>query len=404
MLKRKTWAAVAFLAATGLLLAAGRPGVVKTKDGTSYDGTIEERDTDVIVTVHGIDTVVKRDDISGITYGDFAERWNADYAKLGTKDVDGRITAARKAFDQRQYDLAEKALRDALAIEPNNPQATDLLRATISQQRMSRGTASGTESPPAPVTPSGTGAVQTAAPYVTLTPEQINRVKQLELTDKDTQVRVNFGNNVRKKFYDASPTLSQKYRAYNDFARETPLVQALTILQDGTPDLTKDVKITNDPETVVAFRRDANSLILQGCATSACHGGNNASSAKFALIMPGTDPASVYTNFYVLQTSEVGAPAAATPTAGAGNTAAPTVGYMFDHARPDMSLVLQYGLAETSAQFKHPRVRGYNGIYPRGRDDPKYKAMLSYLQSMSSVQPNYALDFKLHRKGATTQP
>ena len=407
MIRRKTWAAMVLLAATGVLIAAGRPGVVKTRDGTSYDGTIEERDTDVVVTVHGIDTVVKRDDISGITYGDFAERWNADYARLEPKDADGRIAAARKAFDQRQYDLAEKALRDALAIEPNNPQATDLLRATISQERMSKGSPAspgGTDSPPAPVTPNGTGPVQQAAPYVTLTAEQINRIKQLELTDKDTQARINFANNVRKKFYDASPTLATKYRTYVEFSRETPLNQALTILQDGTPELTKDVKITNDPESVNAFRRDANSLVLQGCATSACHGGNNASSAKFAMIMPGTDPASVYTNFYVLQTAEVNAPAASTPTAGTGNTSPPAVGYMFDHARPDMSLVLQYGLAETSAQFKHPRVRGYNGIYPRGREDPKYKAVLSYLKSMSSVQPNYGIDFKLHRKGATTQP
>ena len=400
---RKTWAAVAFLATTGLLLAAGRPGVVKTKDGTAYDGSIDERDTDVVVTVHGIDTVVKRDDIASITYGDFAERWNADYAKLGAKDIDGRISAARRAFDQRQYDLAEKAARDALAIEPNNPQANDLLRAVISQRRLGQA-GTGTESPPAPANPNGTGPVQPPAAYVPLTTEQINRIKQFELSDKDTGARVNFGNNVRKKFYDASPTLSNKYRTYAEFTRETTLVQALTIIQDGTPEQAKDVRITNDPESVNAYRRDANSLVLQGCATSACHGGNNAASNKFALISPGSDPASVYTNFYILQTAQVNAPAAATPTAGTGNTLPPSVGYMIDHTRPEMSLLLQYGLAETSAQFKHPRVRGYTGIYPRGRDDPKYKAVLSFLQSLNSTTPNYGITYTLQRKGATTQP
>src|SRR5437763_9710091 len=54
-------AAVCFSAS--LLLA--RPGVVKTLDGKTLEGEIEEKPDQVLVTMHGIRTAVNRDNVDG---------------------------------------------------------------------------------------------------------------------------------------------------------------------------------------------------------------------------------------------------------------------------------------------------------------------------------------------------
>src|SRR5690349_1855946 len=96
----------AVLAAAGFAVAAGKPGLLKTKSGVVYDGTIDEREQSVVVNVRGIETSVPRGDVDTITYGDFETRWNAAYAKLDKDDSHGRISAAREAFQQHRYDLA----------------------------------------------------------------------------------------------------------------------------------------------------------------------------------------------------------------------------------------------------------------------------------------------------------
>ena len=98
---RKALIATAVLMAAGLVLAAGRPGVVHTRDGVVYDGTVDERDDGtVVVNVRGIETAVPRESIASINYGDFETRFNEQYAKLDKNDVDGRLALGRKAFDQ----------------------------------------------------------------------------------------------------------------------------------------------------------------------------------------------------------------------------------------------------------------------------------------------------------------
>lgn len=408
---RKSWIAAALLVTAGLVWADPRPGVVRTRDGGVYDGSVDERDATVVVTVRGIDTTLSRDNIVSITYGAFEQRWEEAYAKLDAKDAAGRVTAARRAFDDRRYDLAERALRDAQSIDPNNAEAADLLRLTVNQRKMERNAPAPGSTPAAtpgagPGATPGAGPVTPPAAWNSLSAEQINRVKLMETRETDTKMRFNFANNVRKRFYDATPTVSTQYPTYNDFSRAPSSVQAASIIRNGTAEMVKDVKVTNDPEMIVAFRRDTMPLILQGCATSLCHGGSNAASTKFALISPAADPAAAYTNFYVLQSTKLSINNPQSMAQAGGNTLQPDTAFMMDRTRPEMSLVLQHGLSDQFAQLKHPRVRGYNGIYPRGRDDAKYKAVLDFISSLSPVQPDYGIDFKLQRQNAepTTQP
>ena len=401
---RKLLAAALVLLMAGWVLADAKPGVLRTKDGVVYDGLVDEGDKTVTVNIHGIDTTIQRDNIASITYGDFEQRWNDAYDKLDKKDAVGRVAAGKRAFDNRRYDLAEKACRDAIAIDPNNADAAELLQLTINQRRMERAqpAENGTDSvapPPNPNNTPGPNALQAGGIWSTLSPEQINRVKQLEVRDTDTATRFAFDNNVRKKFYDDNPGLATQYRTYGDFLKETQISQATQIIQNGG-DLAKDVRVVNDPDVMLTFRRDVMPLVLQGCATSGCHGGNNQATDKFALITPAADPATIYTDFYMLETTQVKRimpPSQAGPAV-VGNVLMPNTAMMIDRTRPESSLLLQYGLPDLQAQTKHPHVRGYNGVF-RSSDDTRYKTVLEFITSLNPITPDYGFKFKLERSG-----
>jgi len=400
-MRKSLFAAATVLAMAGLVWAAGRPGVVHTKDGGTFDGVVDEKEETVVVNVHGIDTTIARDNVASISYGDFESRWNDAYSKLGKTDEAGRLTAAHKAFDERRYDLAEKALRDTLEINPNNAEAAEMLKLTINQRRMERNAGSNAERPAATPTSPANPPVKPAGQWNTLSPAEINHIKQLEVRSDDPKVRFGFDNNVRKKYYDNNPQLATQYRTYNEFMRENQNTQASMIIKDGG-DLAKDVRVVNDPDVIVTFRKNVLPLVLQGCATSLCHGGNDqAAVSKFALISPAPDAAAVYTDFYVLTSAKVNVNKGVVANVTNGG---PDYRYLIDRTHPNDSLVLQYGLSDQMADSKHPHVAGYNGIFARGKSDPKYQAIVSWVQSLSPIAPDYGINFKLERSSTAVPP
>lgn len=379
----------------GLLMAAGRPGVVRTKDGGIYDGQVEEQQETVKITVRGIQTTIPRENIASIVYGDFETRWNTDYEKLAEKDTKGRMDLAKRAFEERRYDLAEKALNDTLAIDPNNADAAELLRLTLIQRRLEKSTAPASDSKS---TPPGSTSPQTATPssYNTLSPEQIQIIKQGELSETDTRVNISFKNNVQKKYHDTDPNTGMNY---TQFLRQPAVVRALMIIRNGGDELAKDVEVINDPATMLAFRRDVLPIVLNGCATSSCHGGNNESTREFALITPAAGTPEVYTNYYLLHSYKKNISSGSLE--GFFN---PEQAMMIDRLNPAKSLLLQYGLPSQLVDYKHPNVRGYNGIFPRGREDPKYRTIENWINSLGKIDRKYDIDFKLQRRSATGAP
>src|SRR5437764_6879936 len=105
LMNRRLWwigaaasaAAVCFSAS--LLLA--RPGVVKTLDGKTLEGEIEEKPDQVLVTMHGIKTAVNRDNVDGqVEYFDnVEERYKSKVAQLPKKpSAADRLALARWLF------------------------------------------------------------------------------------------------------------------------------------------------------------------------------------------------------------------------------------------------------------------------------------------------------------------
>lgn len=387
---RKTLIAMAVLGAAGLLLAAGRPGVVRLKDGGVYEGSVEEKTDTVVVDVRGILTEIPRERIASVVYGDFETRWREAYAKLDENDSKGRVAAARRAFDERRYDLAETAARDAQRVDPNSTEAAEILKLTINQRRLEQGNPN-QANPDQPPRPNGeANPPKSTTSYKLLTAEQINRMKQLELRENETVARFNLKNNVAKRYHDADSRINM---SYSEFLRQPVSERARMIIANGGPELAKDVEVTNDPAALQEFRRETLGLILNGCATSACHGGTNEASKAFPLVAPAPDVATSYSNFYQISTWQKKQAANMTEALIGGSNL-----QMINRVRPEESLLLQYGLAD--AEHKHPPSQGFKPMFTRGRDDVKYKKIATFIDGLRKIEPDYGFKYTLEREGA----
>ncbi len=265
-----------------------KPGTVKTRDGTSYQGDVSEaEDGKIIVKVHGIDMRIERRDVASITYvDDIQQEFQKRLAALPPKDVKGRMDLARWAFDKHQYDWSRQAAESALLADPNNKEATDFLVTIRKQQEIERapkpaepkpvGDPLVPDQPANPATPAAPGA---AVDRKTLSPDDINVIKQLELGAEENAFRVNLLNGVAKRFVDkdAQGTLAQ-------FVALPVQKQARYILHDA-PEMRNDVRIMTDPASMQQFKRLQPS-ILGGCASSGCHGGP--AGGNFILLTPAT--------------------------------------------------------------------------------------------------------------------
>src|SRR2546430_1333633 len=267
--------------------APAKPGVVVTKDGRKFEGEISEKDSQVVVSIRGVDMTLAREDVTSITYPEAFNKEFADrMAKLDKNDVAGRIALARWAFDRRQYGKAREALDSAIALDPNNREAADLQQVITSQMRLESSKGAGdTRALPAPP-PNPTGAERR---FLSAADINLMRQKELQTTDK---VNVRFENNVEKRF--------MKYRnlQFNDFNALKPVDKALKILEEGDETMKADVKVLGDPASIFEYRRTIQPVVLNGCATSNCHGGPKG--GEFILYNPADNDQAIYTNLYIL--------------------------------------------------------------------------------------------------------
>ena len=350
-------------------------GVVTTTDGTTYEGEITQKDGSTIVVRHGVRTTIADEEVAGIDYAPYVERFRTRLAGLPEDDVDGRVTLAREAFDRGEYALAADAAESALEINPLHREARQLSSLIAQQRALST-------SRPADATPAAGGGSRQREHG--LDADQINRLRQLELKPGD-RARISFRDNVRKRFIESIPGAS-----YQSFAARTDVDQALLILRDGTPEMVSDVVIMNDPDGIATFQRRLHGAIISGCATSACHGGDRA--GDFRLIGQTPDPATAITNFYLLNKYHRDAPLQPNQFFGGRGVD------MIDRANGRQSLLYQYSLPRNLAETKHPLVRGWDGI-ARNDNDRFMRELVTWMEhGLTRIRAADDFDFSL---GAT---
>ena len=437
-----------------LLCAAvvfARPGRVTTKQGKTFEGDVTERGQSVEVRMADGKTVrLNKANVEVAYDASIEDQFNERMSKLKDNDSAGRLELARWAFDQGEYSLALDALDAAIDIDPNNEEARAYRRNVQKHQEMLRrsgkgkakgnggnsdaaddagaadggeeeamaddegGNAGGGDDGGADDTGAeegnrrgnargndgdgGRGNRRQAVKTRLVTPQEINRIRQLEW-QKGDKAQVRFENDVRRRYLASSEFTPQQ------FNKLTPAEQVSEILSNGSSRLHRDVIINSDPFALQQFKNVVQRAVLPGCATAACHGGNKA--GNFVLHNPANKDPEAYTNFLLLQQYTGGGDAGAKDQQGrvggqrkdrdrdagdgdeeegrGGRTYA-----MVDRTRPEDSLLLLYGLADSNVP--HPKAQNFRPIF-KGRNDPRYRQIVEWMgQTLAPIAPDYGID------------
>jgi hypothetical protein len=386
---RASWLAAGVICLLATILLAEQ-GIVRTHDGNTYDGFIREDEREVVVTIRGIETVIPRGNIASIEYkGEYEEDFRDRLASLPENEVPGRVAMAREAFEQHRYDLSRVALDEAMRADPNSRDAYDMLVLVERQIRLERaGPAQPTDQPAERAPPEAARPGPPQRPGMierrTLSPDDINTIRQKELKLTDTAVRIAFQGDVRRQFAQL------QNMTFAEFRRFPPVQQAIQIIDRGDIQMRRQVRITSDPSAIIEYKRFVQPLILSNCATSGCHGGP--AGGRFIVYSPADQDAVAYTNFYIL-TQFAGRTEPRTSQGIFGAEAR----RMIERGHGENSLLANYGLPIAIAEHDHPLVGG-KPIQPvfRNRQDPRYLQIVNWMNNvLVRIEPDYDIDFEL---------
>lgn len=377
---RTVWLGSAAALLFGSVLLA-EPGIVRTRDGSAFEGDVVDGTETVQVTIRGVETVIPKMDVVSIErVGSVDEELKARVARLDAQDVAGRVAVARDAFAKRRYDLSRDYLLAALRIDPNSQDAGDMLEVVDSHIRMERSKLEQAVTPP----PAPAPQVQpTTAPTFTdrrlLTPADIEAIRRKEVKPGETSVRLRFEGDVKKRFADSQSI------AFPDFNLLTPLDQAMRILSAGDESMKSKVRIVSDPASIQVYRRQIQPLVVQGCATTGCHGA--APGGGFMLFTAPENDLTTYTNFYILQSYS-------RESGDQGGVFTRPMAYrLIARGQGDRSLIANYGLPPQLSDMDHPPVRG-RPIQPifRNKEDLRYQVLVDWMNLwLHPFEPDYGI-------------
>jgi hypothetical protein len=382
---------VTLMAVAGL--ASAKPGIVTTKAGQVFEGdVVEEAEVVIVTTASGVKMRVPRTSIASIEYvGTFPERLAEKRSKLAAGDVKGRLELAQWCLERRQYPAARELAEEALRIDPNSRAATDLLELIRIQVQMDRKSTAGAVVPET-VVESVTAAPPTPATQPAsvprLTSDEVNTIRLAELRQGDV-ARINIPTRTRQEF------ATRKNLKFQDFNALSPLEQAIRIRESDEKDLAATIKVHSDPIAIADFKKSVQPIVLQNCATSACHGGDTA--GTFRLINPAADDIATYTNFYILQNTGT-----KVTTGSGGLFAGPASRRLIERGRGADSLLVNYLLPASVADYDHPELPEMRAM-ARTRDDKRLQAIVSWMdQTLRPTEPNYGISLKVGT--AATRP
>jgi hypothetical protein len=117
-------------------------------------------------------------------------------------------------------------------------------------------------------------------------------------------------------------------------------------------------------------------------------------------VEPAESDAATYTNFYILQKYTKTFQSTDSAVFGRGDLR------VIDRQHPEQSLLLQYGLPGSQAEYPHPDVPGYKPVF-HGKADPRFQLIQNWIgKALQPVEPDYGIDFPVPGSGsgaATTQ-
>lgn len=379
-------------------------GVVRTTDGKTLEGDIVERDGKVQVTANGIVTRLDVEDVASIEYGSPEERLRKQHDAVAEGEYEARLAIARQAMNRDLLDLAEEIASGVRGDEPGNARAGQLLDQIARRRQIKQ--ASGTGVRRDLPEQGGPGAATRAlrpGDIGLLSDEQVNLIRQTELQPADAtrernRVRVNFRDGVINRFVENQPGLD-----FRTFDRQEDVVKALYILESNADRAVKDdVVITSEPTSLLSYLREVEPIILNGCATSGCHG--SAGQGDFMLYPTARNTATSYTNYYYVNTYSKPIHDGTSGAFGEG----PVARKLVDRINVDQSLLLNYMLPPDLALYAHPRVKGFVPVAPDTSAD-NFQTVRTWISQVLRPLPvtGYGFEFgdaATPATGPSTQP
>jgi hypothetical protein len=383
------WLIGGFTVALLASVLMAKQGVVKDRQGDTFKGDVTEDAKFVYINGTGGQIKLDKRNIDTITYAEAVDdEYKARHAKLADNDVKGRMDLAQWANDNGRADLAVAALTEARKIDPLNKDAARALDAAQQQLDLDNAATHPKTTTPTtnPTKPAATTMATTAPatqnavaddasfPRRLLNADEINSIRQKEMTSDDPTLKFRFDHNVVRAYLGANPDVDK-----DAFNKMTDMDKANKILTNGDPKLAKDVKVLTDPKSLLEYKTKVNPVFLQSCGLSGCHGGTKG--GDFGLYTGDSTPA-VYTNFYIIFKY---------------SKTIDGIRYLaMDREVPDHSLLLQFGLAHTEAKIPHPKVKDWKPRF-KSVDDPAYATIYNWMtKSLSVMQPDYGIQVSSH--------
>lgn len=392
---RGTVAAACLVAMATLVAPAGLAAVavVVTNSGQTLEGeVVAETPEQITLRIAGIDTPIKRDQISELTFKQTVQEEYAERrAKIADDDLDSRYALAYWLFENKAYDMALSELRPLERIAPDSERVTRLIALIEGKQQLeAREAAAGTNPQVASTRtkPADTETKENIGDQpALLSNEQISMIRLWELPpdliEAKPRVRVP-SDTLDKLFKDyASKTGVPKGRTEQRIFRGKKGYEQLQLIFDlQARDLYDEVVVLEDPAALIEYRRNINPNYVaryfrQNFGTGQIPG----------LTLLGNRPNAideVYTNFYLLATAtQNGLP-------------------LINRSAPDQSLLLQWGLPREFATHPAPEIEGWRPFFS-GLEDPTYQRYVDWVESLYN-QPEYNIRYNPEQNTGAETP
>lgn len=363
----------AFIAFIGVEASAeARTAVIRTDDGNVYRGELVRQTKDILVlNVQGIEATFKQEDIATFELQDTPEElYRKQRATLSDQDLAGRLDLAREMLDLDALRLAKFELADLDRDFPEHPAVLEMIAVVEAKQRLeeTHSDAQLTASD-GPRRPERRGE---AEGNLFLARNEIALIKVYEI-DLDTKPRLEIPDPTLDSFfqkYGGHRLVPTGRRDRGLFKRLEGYEQLDVFFRVQARDLYDQVEVRQEPGPLSKFRRSVNpNYVARYFAPTFGHG----QIPGLALFNKRPeDEAEAYTNFYRLSQFRVNG----TP--------------MIDRANPELSLLLQWGLARESARFPAPDIEGWRPMF-RSTDDSEFQRYADWIDSLFKEDLDYGI-------------
>lgn len=371
---------------------AEREVLVIMKTGQRIQGILAEaNDKNIVVKVSGINATFAIADIERYEFlPPLMERYRELRAAVGN-DPDQIVDLAGWLRDRGKYELALAEVDRALEVSPEHSECLRL-KLELEQQILLRSRAKPGEKPQPAGNPGDIpGGGEKPDPrrarihdFPLLTAAQVDLIKVYEV-DLAEKPRVLIPREAMERLmqdFSGHPLIPVTKEGRDALLRRNPVEHLDLIFRLQARDLYSQVQVLDMPGSIRKFRENVHATwLLNSCATTMCHGGNDAGRLVLATRRPNHDQ-TVYTNYYILQKFRTrdGLP-------------------LIDWENPEKSVLFQMALPREDSLSPHPPApvgeAGRDGWKRAFRDtgDRLFEKSVEWVRSAYRPRPEYTLPY-----------